>query len=71
MAVPAAFYLCLWAAGVPQGVAHAHGWFFEQVEAADPLLMWRLMDLRLVDWGLVSACFPTIMALTVFRSGLR
>ena len=71
MAVPPAFYLCLWAAGVPIAAARSRGWFFEQVEAADPLLMWRLLDLRLVDWGLVSACAPTIMALTVFRSGRR
>mmetsp|Transcript_16124 Transcript_16124/g.22214 ORF Transcript_16124/g.22214 Transcript_16124/m.22214 type:complete len:311 (-) Transcript_16124:1359-2291(-) len=66
VAVPGAFYLGLWGCGVSLEQAHAAGWFFERAEQASPLLMWQLLDPRLVDWGLVLACLPTVMALTVF-----
>ena len=60
MAVPPAFYLVLWAVRVPHSQAHAHGWFFEHVEAADPLLMWRLIDLvrmPLHERDAAAACY--------------
>ena len=67
VAIPPAFYLILLLCGVSQEEAHAQNWFFPQAENVDPLLIWKLIDVGKVDWGVVSDCIPTIIALSVFR----
>jgi SulP family sulfate permease len=67
VAIPPAFYLILWLCGISQLHAREHDWFFPQAENVDPLLIWKLIDLGAVNWGVVSDCIPTIIALSLFR----
>eukprot|EP01037_Dinobryon_pediforme_P018492 gene18492-18769_t len=46
---------------VPFAEAHLHGWFFAATEHVDPLLMWKLIDVTLIDWNLlVTAIFMVL-----------
>ena len=67
VAVPFLFYAGLWGCGQSVEAAHAAGWFFEPAGQASPLLAWTLLQPALVDWSLVLACLPTVLALTLFR----
>jgi hypothetical protein len=66
VAIPPAFYLLLWLCNVSVQEAREGDWFFPPSEEVDPFLIWELIDFRLVNWGVVAACLPTIIALTVF-----
>jgi hypothetical protein len=67
VAIPPAFYLILLVCGVSQQQAREQNWFFPAAENVDPLLIWELIDIRLVNWKAVSDCIPTIIALSLFR----
>lgn len=67
VAIPPAFYTILWLLDVSQQEARENDWFFPKAENVDPLLIWELIDLRTVNWHVVSDCIPTIIALCLFR----
>ena len=67
VSIPFAFYAILLTIGVPIAEAHERGWFFEGVTGdVDPLLIWELIDFRLVNWSSILKSTPTIIALTIF-----
>jgi SulP family sulfate permease len=67
VAIPPAFYLLLVVCGITQLQARQQNWFFPAAENVDPLLIWELIDFRVVNWKAVGDCIPTIIALSLFR----
>uniref|UniRef100_A0A7S1TMZ3 STAS domain-containing protein n=1 Tax=Phaeomonas parva TaxID=124430 RepID=A0A7S1TMZ3_9STRA len=66
VAIPPLFYAALALLRVPVAEARAAGYFFDRAPHADVTLMWQILDFKKVDWFVVSECWPTIIALTIF-----
>jgi sulfate permease, SulP family len=67
VSIPFIFYAILVITRTPIATAHQMGWFFQGVSGkVDPLLIWELIDFRLVNWMSILKSMPTIIALTIF-----
>ena len=70
LSIPFCFYTILSLFSVPIESARQFGWFFPQPvdssSASQPLLMWQLLDLSVIDWYALFLSLPTMLALVVF-----
>ena len=68
MIVPIAFYIIVYALGIPLNVLREAGWLFDLPDAKNApfYIFWTYFDFLAVDWSAVAATLPTQFALIFF-----